>query len=213
MPHPVHLLTIPSGILVDISGTKFVAFPLLFPLLLTCSRYHARIEKVFPPKYSSNVDARDAIGKGEASSSALEEEGPPHTIGGDLSIPVKDSVAKDDPCSYFYWVTLLELERDPNNRRSKAPPPQKDDQMIGSVMEVQCGMMRYALSHYNFIFVYDTHATPAAIASRFPSPSFDASSVTASTAIPLSPPHGSSSPPSPRTTASPRTCPTRRAKA
>ncbi|KAI5835871.1 hypothetical protein K523DRAFT_359692 [Schizophyllum commune Tattone D] len=112
-------------ILVDISGTK----------------YHARIEKVFPPKYSSNVDARDAIGKGEASSSALEEEGPPHTIGGDLSIPVKDSVAKDDPCSYFYWVTLLELERDPNNRRSKAPPPQKDDQMIGSVMEVQCGMM------------------------------------------------------------------------
>ena len=150
MPQPMHLLTTPSGILVDISGTKSVALPLLFPLLLTCFRYHARIEKVFPPKYSSNVDARDAIGKGEASSSALEEEGPPHTIGGDLSIPVKDSVAKDDPCSYFYWVTLLELERDPNNRRSKAPPPQKDDQMIGSVMEVQCGMMRYVFSNLTF---------------------------------------------------------------
>ncbi|TRM65788.1 ATP-utilizing chromatin assembly and remodelling N-terminal-domain-containing protein [Schizophyllum amplum] len=112
-------------ILVDISGVK----------------YHAKIEKVFPPKYSSNVEARDHLGKADASSSTLEEEGPPHLIGGDLSIPVNQTLAKDDPCSYFYWVTLLELERDPNSRRAKAPPPPKDDQMLGSVMEVQCGMM------------------------------------------------------------------------
>lgn len=81
----------------------------------------------------------------------LEEE-EPHVLGGDLKIPAKDANAKDDPTLYFYWVHILELEKDKNDKSKGAttkPTEAPDPQMIGSLMEVQCGMMR--LASYQFV--------------------------------------------------------------
>lgn len=67
-------------------------------------------------------------------------------IGGDLKIPAKDANAQDDPALYFYWVHILELEKDKSHDKKQggaAKPTDKDGTMVGSLMEVQCGMMRY----------------------------------------------------------------------
>lgn len=116
-------------------------------LTILHDRYHARVEKVYPPKYSTDVEARDAHKPSASSStpSVLDEE-PPHVIGGDLKIPTKDTITKDDPARYFYWVHILELEKDKSHDKSKSAGKntEKDASMIGSLMEVQCSMMRYA---------------------------------------------------------------------
>ncbi|RDB28913.1 hypothetical protein Hypma_015347 [Hypsizygus marmoreus] len=110
-------------VLVDLSGTK----------------YYARVEKVYPPKYSSDVRARDAH---KDSSSSSSEDDAPHVIGGDLKIPTKDANIQDNPTLYFYWVHILELEKDKSHdKKQGAKPADKESNMVGSLMEVQCGMM------------------------------------------------------------------------
>ena len=78
-----------------------------------------------------------------SSSSALDDD-PPHVIGGDLSIPAKDAYAKDDPTLYYYWVHLTDLERDKSHEKGKGSTKvtEQDRRLVGSLIEVQCGMMR-----------------------------------------------------------------------
>jgi bromodomain adjacent to zinc finger domain protein 1A len=103
------------------------------------------VEKVYPPKYSSDARARDAHKDSPASSTSSLEDDAPHILGGDLKVPTKDAIAQDNPALYFYWVHILELEKDKSHDKSKgaSKSSDKDGKMVGSLMEVQCGMMRY----------------------------------------------------------------------
>ncbi|KAM6498263.1 chromatin remodeling complex protein [Amanita muscaria] len=114
-------------VLVDITGVK----------------YYALVEKVYPPKYSSDEKARDAHKDPSSSSASSLDDEVPHVIGGDLKIPIKDANARDDPMLYYYWVHLLELEKDKSHSKDKtaAREAEKDVRLLGSVMEVQCDMM------------------------------------------------------------------------
>ncbi|PFH54635.1 hypothetical protein AMATHDRAFT_134914 [Amanita thiersii Skay4041] len=142
-------------VLVDISGVK----------------YHALVEKVYPPKYSSDEKARDAHKDPSSSSASSLEDEAPHVIGGDLKIPIKDANARDDPILYYYWVHIQELEKDKSHSKDKtaAREAEKDAKLIGSVMEVQCAMMsRDRLSFSKSIlrrFIRDCVDRDAAVAS------------------------------------------------
>lgn len=144
----------------------------------TIPRYYARVEKVYPPKYSSDARARDAHKDSSSSStsSSLEDDAP-HVIGGDLKIPTKDANVQDNPTLYFYWVHILELEKDKSHDKNKSATrsTDKDGKMVGSLMEVQCGMMRYDQPFIVLVrrFMYvDTAVTVSLSRSRF----FDGSS-------------------------------------
>ncbi|KAJ6627227.1 chromatin remodeling complex protein [Mycena sp. CBHHK59/15] len=145
-------------VLVDLGGTK----------------YYARVDKVFPPKYSSDTSARDAHKPNVASSSvsSIEDEDPPHALGGDLKEPIKDANARDDPKLYYYWVHILELEKEKSHDKQKATAAknaEKDGKMIDSLREVQCDMMsRDRLSFSKSIlrrFIRDCVDREAAVAS------------------------------------------------
>jgi len=116
----------------------------IYELLTFSRRYYARVEKVYPPKYSSDEKARDAHKDPSSSSASSLEDEAPHVIGGDLKTPVKEANALDDPLLYYYWVHILELEKDKSHSKDKtaAREAEKDAKLIGSVMEVQCPMMR-----------------------------------------------------------------------
>ncbi|KAJ6519530.1 chromatin remodeling complex protein [Mycena sanguinolenta] len=136
-------------------------------------KYYARVDKVFPPKYSNDTSARDAHkpSTNGASSSVLplEEEAPPHILTGDLKEPAKDANARDDPKLYYYWVHVLELEKDKAHDKQKANAVDKDGKMIDSLREVQCDMMsRDRLSFSKSIlrrFIRDCVDRDAAVAS------------------------------------------------
>ncbi|KAF5377663.1 hypothetical protein D9615_005253 [Tricholomella constricta] len=142
-------------VVVDLSGTK----------------YYARVEKVYPPKYSSDVGARDAHKESSSSSTSSLEDDAPHVIGGDLKVPTKDANVQDNPTLYFYWVHILELEKDKSHDKKQggSKGTEKDGKMVGSLMEVQCGMMsRDRLSFSKSIlrrFIRDCVDREAAVAS------------------------------------------------
>ena len=80
-----------------------------------------------------------------SSSSYLSlEEDPPHVIGGDLRITTKEAIAKDDPSLYYYWVHVIELEKDKGHEKGKSSvkTSDKESNLVGSLLEVQCGMMK-----------------------------------------------------------------------
>ncbi|KAF8167934.1 chromatin remodeling complex protein [Crassisporium funariophilum] len=142
-------------ILVDLSGTK----------------YYARVEKVYPPKYNSDRKARDAHMDPSSSSNLSLEDDPPHLIGGDLKVQSKDANTSDNPSLYYYWVYVLELEKDKSHEKGKssAKTIERDGKMVGSLLEVQCGMMsRDRLSFSKSIlrrFIRDCVDREAAVAS------------------------------------------------
>ncbi|KAJ7275336.1 chromatin remodeling complex protein [Mycena haematopus] len=135
-------------------------------------KYYARVDKVFPPKYSNDTSARDAHKPTNGASSSvasLEDEAPPHVLSGDLKEPAKDANARDDPKLYYYWVHVLELEKDKSHDKQKANAAEKDGKMIDSLREVQCDMMsRDRLSFSKSIlrrFIRDCVDRDAAVAS------------------------------------------------
>ncbi|CAA7266601.1 unnamed protein product [Cyclocybe aegerita] len=132
-------------------------------------RYYARVEKVYPPKYNADSKARDAY-IDAASTSALDDD-PPHVIGGDLHYTLQESIAKDDPALYYYWVHLTELEKDKSHEKGKSTPKvtEHDKKLIGSLIEVQCNILsRDRLSFSKSIlrrFIRDCVDRDAAVAS------------------------------------------------
>ncbi|KAG7099386.1 hypothetical protein E1B28_001241 [Marasmius oreades] len=149
-------------VLVDLTGTNLV-------------RYVGLVDKVYPPKYSNDASARDAYAELQ---SAAEVSGRPfdqiipHPIGGDLKVPVKEVNAKDDPNLYYYWVQILEPEKEKGERGGKSSGKNSDESssnVIGSLMEVQCGRMsRDRLSFSKSIvrrFIRDCVDREASIAS------------------------------------------------
>ncbi|KAE9410920.1 hypothetical protein BT96DRAFT_870719 [Gymnopus androsaceus JB14] len=143
-------------VLVDLNGIK----------------YYGRVHTVYPPKYSYDVAARDA-NKPDADNfdvggdRAVDGE-EPHQIYGDLKIPVKEINVRDDPYMYYYWVHLTELENNKGDKSKGAKSTEGMD-MVGSLMEVQCGRMsRDRLSFSKSIlrrFIRDCVDREAAVAS------------------------------------------------
>ena len=78
-----------------------------------------------------------------ASSSKLQIE-PPHVIGGDLNVHASQAQIQDNPTLYYYWVFLTELERDKSHEKGKSSVKitENDKKLVGSLIEVHCGMMR-----------------------------------------------------------------------
>jgi bromodomain adjacent to zinc finger domain protein 1A len=72
-----------------------------------------------------------------------ERDLPIHPIGGDLKIPAKETAAKDDPTRYYYWVEVLEPEKERSHEKGKlAVKYSVKGELSGSFMEVRCGVMR-----------------------------------------------------------------------
>lgn len=147
--HSLLLLSLPNRSLLQGSWSIFKVPSKLFFRIIhrttdECARYYARVERVYPPKYSSDPKARDAHKDSPSSSaSSSSEDDAPHVIGGDLKIPTKDANTQDNPTLYYYWVHILELEKDKSHDKSKGSFRGVEIQLVGSLMEVQCGMMRY----------------------------------------------------------------------
>lgn len=111
------------------------------------SRFYGMVETVYTPRYYNDVDARDSRKDSRNSSDSprpeLEE---PHMITGDLKIPAKDFNDSDPPDRYFYWVQILEPEKDKSHDKAKsAQDKAKMEESVGSLMEVTCHLMRYAV--------------------------------------------------------------------
>ncbi|KAK7058808.1 hypothetical protein VNI00_001432 [Paramarasmius palmivorus] len=130
------------------------------------SRYHAIVDRVYPPRYHTDAKARDQYDEAQEKSESI------HAIEGDLKIPIKDVVARDDPALYYYWVQILEPERDRNDKAKAASakqPEANDNSVVGSLMEVQCvRMSRDRLAFSKSIlrrFIRDCVDRDAAVAS------------------------------------------------
>lgn len=104
-------------------------------------RYYGVIEKVYPPRFSSDQQARDAFKDTDPSDQTLDEE-QSHLVGSDLSIPIQDANTQDSPELYYYWVHIRELEKDKGEKAKASKTIEKDTKVIGSVMECQCNTLR-----------------------------------------------------------------------
>ncbi|KAJ3753289.1 chromatin remodeling complex protein [Lentinula raphanica] len=117
------------------------------------------------PRYYGQTP--DAMGAEQGAPRPIDIE-EPHQIYGDLKTPVKEVNARDDPFLYYYWVLLTDLERDKSDK-NKSGKPSDGSEMVGSLMEMQCGRMsRDRLSFSKSIlrrFIRDCVDRDAAVAS------------------------------------------------
>ena len=115
------------------------------PQYLNFFRFYARVLQVYPSKPAS--DNADVPPENQASSSTLapppvpEETVQIHKIGGDLKIPAKESVARDDPLKYSYKVQILDEQHDRSHEKGKLSLKEKA-KWSGSLMDVQCTALR-----------------------------------------------------------------------
>lgn len=77
---------------------------------------------------------------------SADQRMPLHVIGGDLKIPVKDAMEKDDPARYFYQIQIIDEERSSDSKLSVKDREARETNRAkwsASLMEVQCGVLRY----------------------------------------------------------------------
>ncbi|KAH8100647.1 chromatin remodeling complex protein [Cristinia sonorae] len=99
-------------------------------------KYFARVVQVFPPRPTNPQPSPEPEASTSASPLPPDDE-PIHKIVEDLTVPVKDSVSKDDPNKYYYKVQILEEERQPGTGKSGSKAG-KQNKFSGSLMDVQC---------------------------------------------------------------------------
>ncbi|KIK82429.1 hypothetical protein PAXRUDRAFT_64788, partial [Paxillus rubicundulus Ve08.2h10] len=146
-------------VLVDVEGDKFFA----------------KVVQVYPQKIDPGVV--EASSPNQASSSTSPPQPPPlavednvqiHKIGGDLKIPIKEALARDDPLKYFYKVQILEEQHDKSHEKGKASLKDKA-KWSGRLIDVQCtAMSRDRLAFSKSIlrrFIRDCVDRDAAVAS------------------------------------------------
>ena len=110
----------------------------------------------------------------------------PHSFTSDLKISAKEFNAIDPPDKYYYWVTILEPEKDKSHDKAKTTQEKaKEEEAIGSLMEVTCHLMRYVYNR-SLCFLELSARTTAAIAFPFPSLSSVVLFVIVLTVTPLS---------------------------
>ncbi|KAI1797797.1 chromatin remodeling complex protein [Ganoderma leucocontextum] len=108
-------------------------------------KYLARVCQVFPPKGSASAPSPVPVASTSTASSPLSDEPLPiHKVAEDLKVPVKDSIAADDPTKYVYQVRVLEEEKQPgfgkNHEKTKGKEAIRG-QWSNAQMDVQCGIM------------------------------------------------------------------------
>ena len=114
-----------------------------------------------------------------------------HKVAEDLKIPVKDSIAMDDPAKYSYKVQILEEERQPGfgkPDKSKGKETNRG-QWGGQLMDVDCSKMRFVPRRNAWTSSY-SYCLLVAIALLSPSPSYGVSSEIVWTGMPQSLHHG-----------------------
>ena len=110
-------------------------------------RYFARVVQVFPPR-PVHIPASPEPQASTSASPLSSDDEPIHKIAEDLNVPVKDSVAKDDPNRYYYKVQILEEEKQPGAAKHSVTKSGKQNKYSGSLMDVQCRDMGYASGLY-----------------------------------------------------------------
>jgi bromodomain adjacent to zinc finger domain protein 1A len=110
-------------------------------------RYYALVHKIYPPRCQTQpkatLEASTSATPASDMSHVSDDEAPVHPVSGDLKIPAKDLNAKDDPTKYFYWVRVQEPEKEKSHeKKSAAKAAGKGGELSGSLMEVQCNVMR-----------------------------------------------------------------------
>ncbi len=109
------------------------------------SRYLARIIQVFLPK--SNLPLKPSPGPvaSTSTSSSPLSDAPTaiHKVAEDLKIPVKDSIAMDDPAKYTYKVQILDEERQPGFGKADKSKGKETSrgQWSGHLLDVDCSKL------------------------------------------------------------------------
>jgi len=112
------------------------------------ARFYAKVVQVSPPKAMSESVGVPTENEASSSSAPPPPNGTPagdtiqiHKIGGDLKIPAKEALVRDDPLKYSYKVQILEEQHEKSHEKGKAAAKDKA-KWCGSLMDVQCGVMR-----------------------------------------------------------------------
>lgn len=114
-------MLIPTEVFVDVEGEK----------------YYARITKVTMPQHLTNGSSSSSDGKYSA----------PHTIGVDLSLPIDEAVAQDDPMAYVYGVRMIEdADHSPPEGTELSMNSNTAERMSTNEREVTATGLRYALT-------------------------------------------------------------------
>ncbi|EIW86562.1 chromatin remodeling complex protein [Coniophora puteana RWD-64-598 SS2] len=135
-------------------------------------KFYAKVVQVFPPK--SAIEALIGPVENHASPSnspqpyqASDKGHLVHKIGGDLAVPAKEAIARDDPAKYFYKVQILEEQTEKNHEKGRSL--KEKAKWSGSLMDVQCtALSRDRLAFSKSIlrrFIRDCVDRDAAVAS------------------------------------------------
>ncbi|KAI0639320.1 chromatin remodeling complex protein [Trametes polyzona] len=106
-------------------------------------KYLARIIQVFPPKSNAPMKPNPVPVASTSSSPLSDEPTVIHKVAEDLKIPVKDSIAMDDPAKYIYKAQILEEERQPGYGKADKSKGKETNrgQWGGQLLDVDCSKM------------------------------------------------------------------------
>ncbi|KAH9857859.1 chromatin remodeling complex protein [Lenzites betulinus] len=106
-------------------------------------KYLARILEVVPPK--TNLPMKPSPGPVASTSSSPLSDAPAaiHKVAEDLKVPVKDSIALDDPAKYIYKAQILDEERQPGSAKAEKAKGKETarGQWSGHQLDVDCSKM------------------------------------------------------------------------
>lgn len=154
LPACLHL-TQRIGVFIDIDGDKYAA-----QVVQVVSPHNRPLARFLKRKRSDSMSSEVSS---STSTSGSDANSTIHTIGGDMSINLEESIERDDPAGYFYKVQILE-EAQPRNEqettnvsvnrrestrvkeRGKGAANDRDEgesrsKWAGSIMDVQCNAM------------------------------------------------------------------------
>ncbi|KAG1755110.1 chromatin remodeling complex protein [Suillus paluster] len=110
-------------------------------------KFYAKVVQVYPPKATGESAAVPDENQASSSSAPSPPHGTAdddtiliHKIGGDLKIPAKEALVRDDPLKYSYKVQILEEQHEKSHEKGKAAAKDKA-RWSGSLMDVQCSVM------------------------------------------------------------------------
>jgi len=108
----------------------------------------ARVVEVFLPRSNAKVNGESTDAAPVASTSSSphsNDQRLPHQIHGDLKISPKEVNAADDPTNYLYKVQILEEEKPEGRDKHTASTKEARAKWNGTITEVRCNVMRWAL--------------------------------------------------------------------
>jgi len=108
----------------------------------------ARVVEVFLPRSNAKVNGESTDEAPVASTSSSphsNDQRLPHQIHGDLKISPKEVNAADDPTNYLYKVQILEEEKPEGRDKHTASTKEARAKWNGTITEVRCNVMRWAL--------------------------------------------------------------------